>query len=353
MSQEYGKSREENQSGLLRDANVLITGATGLIGSVLAEYLLEISRERQIKITLVLLVRNPAGLSGKLLREAEKGNVKVISGDVRCLPEIEGEIDYIVHGAGITESRKMVEKPVEVIRTNLDGTVGMLELARKKKVKGMVYLSSMEVYGFTEREELLTEDKVQYLNPLELRSSYPESKRMSENLCVAYADEYHVPVKIIRLAQTFGYGVKPEDTRVFAEFARCARDSRNIRLMTDGKSRRMYLDTKDASSAILTVLLKGAAGEAYNAANKDTYCSIREMAEIVASEIAGGRIRVEIDRQEGGGKKYPPTHRLMLDVSKLEALGWKPETGLRQMYVEMLREWENTDRNENPVKVKT
>ncbi|OUP86861.1 UNVERIFIED_ORG: nucleotide sugar dehydratase [Lacrimispora saccharolytica] len=324
---------------LLKESSIFITGASGLIGSVMAEYLLKINESCRLGLHLLLLVRNKNKLPLEILREEEKGTIEIIEGDVCKIPEIKGAIDYIVHGASITESRMMVEKPVEVIRTNLEGTLNCLELARKKNIKSMIYLSTMEVYGFTEEEMLLTEEKVQYLNPLVLRSSYPESKRMAENLCVSYAKEYGVPARIIRLAQTFGHGVKENDTRVFAEFARCAKKGQDICLKTDGMSKRMYLDTGDAARAVLTVLLKGKAGEAYNAGNKETYCSVREMAEMVASKIADGRISVQFASDENSRKQFSPPHRLLLDVSRLEALGWEATAGLKEMYLEMMEDW--------------
>lgn len=331
------------ESGLSIDdfnkSSVLITGATGLIGSILTKNLLALNDIYGLHMKLNLLVRNSAKLDLNVMKNSEV--VRIITGDITNLPVINEKIDYIIHGASITASKMMVENPVEVIQTNLIGTINMLELAKKCKVKSMIYLSTMEAYGFTTREEVLTEDNVQYLNPLALRSSYPESKRMSENLCVAYANEYSVPVKIIRLAQTFGRGVKSDDTRVFAEFARCAREKKDIILLTDGASKRMYLDTIDASTAIITVLLMGENSVAYNAANKDTYCSIQDMAHMVAKEIAGGDIEVKFANNDEEGKQFSPPHKLFLEVSKIEKLGWKPMAGLKEMYMKMMEEWKS------------
>ena len=119
---------------------------------------------------------------------------------------------------------------------------------------------------------------------MNVRSSYPESKRLCESLCSAYASEYGVPAKVVRLTQTFGVGVSYNDGRVFAEFARCAIEGRDIVLKTKGQTKRNYIDIDDAVNAIFTVLLKGVAGEAYNVANEDTYCSIYEMANMVAEK---------------------------------------------------------------------
>lgn len=322
----------------LKNSSIMITGATGLIGTELALDLMELNDEMQLGIRLLLMVRDENKLDKSLEKYVKSGNIKIITGDVADWRGTDEKTDYIIHAASITASRTMVEKPVEVIMTNVNGTKNILEYAKNIGAKSAVYLSSMEAYGFTETETLLDEDNIQYLNPLAIRSCYPESKRMAENMCVSYFSEYGVPVKIIRLAQTFGKGVKENDTRVFAEFARCAKSGEDIVLMTDGASKRMYLDISDAAAAIITVMLKGENGSAYNAANKDTYCSIAEMAEAVAKEIANGKIKVCF-KKSGNNSHFSPPHKLFLDTSKIEGLGWNAEIGLMQMYINMIENW--------------
>lgn len=322
----------------LKNSTIFITGGSGMIGTALAENLMELEDELKLGIKLLLMVRDENKVNKSLGKYIKSGNIKLTVGDVVDPIEVNESADYIIHAASITVSKAMVEKPVEVIMTNVNGTKNILDYAKKVDAKSVIYLSSMEAYGFTENEILLDEDNIQYLNPLALRSSYPESKRMAENICVAYSKEYGVPVKIIRLAQTFGKGVLENDSRVFAEFARCAKNGHNIVLLTDGSSKRMYLDTSDAASAIITVLLKGENASAYNAANKETYCSIAEMAKFVSDEITGGKIKVSF-KQNANNSHFPPPHKFFLDTSKIEALGWKSENGLKQMYDEMITNW--------------
>ena len=135
---------------------------------------------------------------------------------------------------------------------------------------------------------------------------------------------------VVRLAQTFGPGIPKSDGRLFAMCARNALAGEDIVLKTTGASTRMYLYTADAVSALLTVMLKGEPGYAYNAANPSTYCSVRDMAEMVAALAPDGgvQVRCEIDPDA----PYPPEHHLPLDVSRLEALGWAPTQDLPGMY---------------------
>ena len=221
--------------------------------------------------------------------------------------------------------------------TAVEGTVNMLEFARANNVRGFVYLSSMEVYGTPSTDEKIDEKHSTNLDAMAVRTCYPESKRMCESLCASYSSEYGVPAMVVRLTQTFGPGVEYNDGRVFAEFARCAIEGRNIVLNTKGETKRNYLYTEDAADAIFTVLAKGKPGEAYNAANEDTYCSIYEMACLVAKECAGGKIEVEIrERADAAKLGYAPTLHMNLDTSKLRSLGWQPQVGLADMYRQMI-----------------
>ena len=242
-------------------------------------------------------------------------------------------VDYIIHAASQTSSKAFVNQPVETINTAIKGTAAVLEFARVNKVKSFVYLSSMEVYGSPDNDEKISEEYGTNLDTMKVRSCYPESKRMCENLCVSYFSEYGVPVKIIRLTQTFGEGVEYNDGRVFAEFARCAIEGRDIILKTKGETKRNYLYLDDAVDAVFTVLLKGENGNAYNAANEDTYCSIYDMAKLVSERCAGNKIKVVICEQQDISKfGYAPALKMNLSTEKLKRLGWQAKTNLEDMF---------------------
>lgn len=330
----------------LKNTVLLITGATGLIGYNLIYGLLYVSERKNLNIKIIALVRDMEKANKKFARML-KGNglLTFIEGDVEHFPSIERHIDYIIHGASPTASGYFIEYPVETIATAITGTMNMLKFASDKQVRGFVYLSSMEVYGEIKTEAMLDEKSVGYMNPLIVRNSYSESKRMCETMIAAYVNEYHVPAMSIRLAQTFGAGVQKDDTRVFAEFARCAVTGHDIVLLTDGSSKRCYLYTMDAVSAILTVLLKGEAGKAYNAGNPDTYCSIKEMADMAAVQIAHSRIKVIIAKDPERSKKFSPPHFYRLDIKELERLGWRADKGLIHMYKAMIEGWQNESRD--------
>lgn len=303
----------------LRGATILITGATGLIGFTLVHGLMYANRNKELNLTILALVRNVERAKQRFDGLLQEGILRLIVGSVEKLPEITDTIDYVVHGASQTASKVFIQKPVETIQTALHGTENLLELAKKKNVKSIVYLSSMEVYGYPLKGHKVKEDEIGALSPLELRNSYPLSKQQCESMCCAYSSEYGVPAKIVRLTQTFGPGVNYNDSRIFAEFGRCVLEKRDIVLKTKGETERSYLYTADAVTAILTVLLKGQDGQAYNAANEETYCSIAEMARKIAEQ---GGIHVQFELQDEGLLGFPRTLYMDLDCSKLRKLGW-------------------------------
>lgn len=295
-----------------------VTGATGLVGAALTEYLAGEGKN------VIVFVRN-AQKAEQLFSHLPQ--VTVMSGELEKSIECDVDIDYIIHGAAPTDSTFFVEKPVETIDSIVLGTKSILELAREKNVKSVVNLSSMEVYGAPTNEEDLTEDQQFYLDPLNIRSDYPMAKRLAENMCAAYAAEYGVPVKSARLAQVLAKELLPDDNRVIAQFVRAVKTSTDIVLATDGKTKQTYVGIDDTLSGIMTILEKGENGRSYNVANDETYCSIRELAETVARDVAGEAITVTVNAAANNGK-YPPNRTLRINSSLLRSLGWEPKTSL-------------------------
>lgn len=327
----------------LRGKTVLVTGATGLIGSILARALICAGEDRGLGIRVLAAVRNRAKAEQLFATFLEAG-LEILVCDILSPIELPQEVDYIVHGASVTTSKDFVDRPVETILTALKGTENLLELAREKRVLGMVYLSSMEAYGVVDAEHWnVRETDYGYIDPLQPRSSYSESKRMAEGLCAAYAHEYQVPVKTVRLAQTFGAGIPESENRVFAQFARSILTGQDIVLHTDGSKAHCYCYTADAVRGILKVLLDGTPGEAYNVSNEETFSTIREMAQMLIGAYPESGSGLVFDIPEDAGKfGYAPTSRMLVNAEKLRMLGWKPEADLREMFDRLLASMKQT-----------
>ena len=316
----------------LEGKSIFVTGATGLIGSQIVFGIDQHNKLYGTNIKTYALARNPEK-AAKLFGECSE-NVITVVGDM-CSPySIEGDVDYIVHGASMTSSKDFVEKAVETILTGINSTANILNFAREKKVSGFVYLSSLEAYGVTDPNlKSVKETDYGFIDQLSPRSSYSEGKRMAECLCASYASEYGVPAKIVRLCQTFGAGVDYSDNRVFAQFAKSAIEGKDIILKTKGETYRNYCYTSDAVTGILCALLDGNVAEAYNIANPATGISIADMAKLVADKLSDGKIKVCFDIAEDVTKLgYGPTIKVALDTTKLEALGWKASVDLEETF---------------------
>ncbi len=298
---------------------ILVTGATGLIGKLCVKSLLNSGYNTQV-IALVRDEEKAKNIFG------ESKRLTYLVQDINQRINTTRRVDYIIHAASTTSSKDFVEKPVETIYTAINGSRNILEFAKNKRLEGMVYLSSLEIYGVNEKENIKEED-YGYIDILNPRSSYSESKKMVETMCISYGTEYGVPVKIARLAQTFGAGVSISDNRVFAQFAKAIINKENIILHTKGETKRNYCYTTDAVRGIFTILTKGENNNAYNVANENSYCSISEMAHLLENEYT--KVEYKIDEVNRG---YNPTVKIALNTEKLNALGWEAKVNLKEMF---------------------
>ena len=310
------------------NSRVLITGATGLIGSLCVKAFLK-SGDNQLKG----LARNSDKVKSMF---PEDKNLSFVYQDIISPLSDEIECDYIVHTANSTTSKYFMTNPVEVIESIYTGTKQVLNYALKHKVKGIVYLSSMEVFGEVHTEARLSEEQLGYLDIQNIRSCYSESKRLAELLCKSYAEEYGLPVCVARLAQTFGAGIPKSENRVFAQFARSSVMGRNIVLHTNGQSMGNYCYTTYVIKALILLLKEGKKGEAYTVVNEETTRTIKEVAQMVAENFSDGCSKVIFDIPENNRYGYAPATKMKLSSKKLRELGWKPEFSLKEMFERMI-----------------
>lgn len=321
----------------MKDCSILITGATGLIGSLLIKTLYSIDKMFKLNLDMIALIRDEEGAK-KLFHGY---NIKFIKQDIKEPITNLTKIDYIIHCAAITKSKAMIENPIENLQTAIKGTENVLELTHRKQVKSIVYLSSMEVYGITDPNlESVKEEDLGFVDLKNPRNCYPEGKRICEMLCNLYYTQFGTPVKIARLAQTFGAGVSKNESRLFAEIARSVIKNENIVLNTDGTSMGNYCYTADTIKGIFYLLLLGENGETYNISNEKNTMTIKEMAELVAQKIANNRIFVVLNNSNKElAKMYAPKNKMKLSAAKIEKLGWKPKFNIIDMYKRMIDDW--------------
>lgn len=317
---------------------ILVTGATGLIGSQIVKSLVCINRIKNANIKIIALVRDKKKVNIVFEEIKDNKNLKFIFTDLTKKILINDEIDYIIHTASATSSKFFVNYPVETIDIALSGTKNILEIAKEKNISGMVYLSSMEAFGITNPNlESVSEKDLGYIDIHNIRSCYSESKRMIECMCSCYSFQYNIPIKIARLSQVFGTGVSLDENRIFAQFAKSVINKSDIVLHTKGESYGNYCYTRDAIIAIFLLLLRGNIGEAYTIANEESNIKIKDMAYMVANKIANGNINVKFDIPNDNMKYgYAPDVKMKLNSSKMRMLGWNPQIGLEESYRRMI-----------------
>ena len=302
---------------------VAVTGATGLVGSYLLRALDAVNRAHGLKLRLIALCRKPEAAKDRL---SGMENLSILSYDA-CAPlNANFRADFTVHAASNAHPLAFSSDPVGTMQANLLGTMQLLEHVRATGGR-LLFLSTGEIYG--ENPELASFDDHSFgsIDPMRFRACYPESKRAAETLCASYAQQYGVDALVARLTYTYGPTITKESSRADAQFLRCALEGRDIVLKSPGTQIRSYCYAADTVSALITLLLKGATGEAYNVANPDCSPSIREYAQTLA-DLAGVQLIFDLP-PEAERAGYSAVTRAVLDPGKLMRLGWRAAYDLR------------------------
>lgn len=321
-------------SEALKEKSILITGSTGLICSAIIDQLIILNQHHKFGIKIYACARGEEGLRRRFGNYVDNENVVYVPYDANKDINFDFAVDYIIHGASNASPELYISNPVDTMLSNFVGMKNLLDYALKKSVKSVVYVSSSEVYGKKENNAPYLEDEYGYINILDVRSSYSSSKRATETLCKSYSEQFGVDIKIVRPGHIYGPGLKITDKRISSAFMYDAIRGKNLVMKSKGEQLRSYCHSLDCASAILTVLLQGKSGEAYNISNKKSIISIREMAYII-SEVAGVKLFFELPN-ELEEKQKNPMNNSSLDSTKLEKLGWvgmfEPKEGLESTY---------------------
>lgn len=305
----------------LQDKQILVTGATGLIGGCLVDMLMQSACHCKV----FAMGRNEERARKRFADYWSLDSFGFIRGDVTNPLSCDYTFDYIIHAASNASPNFFREKPVEVIKSNIIGVDNLMAYGISHQMKRMLFVSSGEIYGEGHGGEFKETDSG-YVDCATPRACYPSSKRAAETLCVAYAAEYDADVVIARLCHTFGPYFTESDNRVYAQFIRNLLEGKDIVMKSRGEQYRSWLYVVDAALALLTILLKGAKGEAYNVADEQSNITIRELAELLAS---AEKRKVIFDIDEANGNTTPIT-RATFSTEKLAQLGWQPRTAIAE-----------------------
>lgn len=308
----------------LKNKNIVITGANGMICSYIVEFLMYENKIHNSNITVFALGRNLKKLEERFSNYLENKNLKFIVQDV-CQPLKLFNIDYIIHGASNAHPNAYVKDPVGTMNANYIGMLNVLECAKENNSK-VLYISSSEVYGSKccQSNEWKEEDSG-YVNTLNSRSSYPISKRAAETLCISYMEQHGIDVKIVRPCHIYGPTMTNSDSRAVSSFIRDVINGNDIIMKSEGKPIRSYCYVGDAVRGIMTVLLNGKSGEAYNISDENSIVSIKELAYTIAT-IGNQDIIIDIPKDTNTG--FTPVEKTIISSEKLKNLGWKPIVNL-------------------------
>lgn len=303
----------------LHNKVVLITGATGMIGSALVDMLLLANGQYDLQLQIYAVGRSSEKAKKRFSCSWHKTEAfHFLQHDViepfLCPPDV----DVIVHAASNAYPAVFKNFPVETMLANFYGTHNLLNLARKNGAD-FVFISSGEVYG--EIDKLVKgESDYGYVDSMEYRSCYPNSKRASETLCASYVKEYSVRALVARPSHVYGPTMTESDNRVVSDFIRRGKQGRPVILKSTGSTVRSYTYVLDVCSGIIEILKKGIAGEAYNIADESKILSIREMGEII-SEITGCDFICKLEAEDDTGATS--ISRQVMSGNKLRNLGWQ------------------------------
>ena len=305
----------------LKKKSVLITGGTGLIGSAVVDILVFLNEKNNMNIKIYVASRSRGSVNRRFPGFIDKGFIHFYPYEATKDTVLDFVPDYIIHAASNASPDSYTSQPVETILGNVIGLNSLLSFASKHKVKRVLYVSSSEVYGKKEGDLPFEEFDYGFVDPLNTRSCYPNSKRLSETLCVSYYDEYDVDVVMVRPGHIYGPSINPKDNRASAFFSRCAANGENIIMKSDGSQLRSYMHSLDCASAILVVLLYGKTTQAYNLSNPSSIVTVKEMAQAFAK--AG---KVSVIQENASAielKGFNPMSNSSLNSKRLESLGWR------------------------------
>lgn len=329
----------------LKNSSIMISGATGLIGSFLVDVILEKNIIENLNCNVYVMGRNEEKARNRFCKYSEDSHFVFVNYDVKhplCDEDIH-DVGYILHLASNTHPVQYATDPIGTITTNIIGLQNMLEFAVTHHAKRFAFASSNEIYGENRGDvELFDEKYCGYIDSNTLRAGYPESKRCGEALCQAYKSQRGLDVVIPRFTRSYGPTMLMTDTKAISQFIKKGVSGEDIILKSAGTQYYSYQYVADSVSGLLCVLLKGENGEAYNIAEEHSDISLKDLANVIAAKN-GTEVVFELpDEVEASG--YSTATKARLDGHKLLALGWEPKydiyTGLERTIdiLRMLRE---------------
>ena len=331
----------QHELAVMSGSSVLVAGGAGFLGYYLVQAPLHWNRKHASSkpIRVSVLDNFIRGVPAWLTALDGDPNLRLVKHDItQPLPGDIGDHQYLVHAASIASPTYYRQYPIETMDANVGGLRHILDYSRRQKdggtpVEGMLFFSSSEIYGDAAPSDIPTPEtcrgNVSCTGP---RACYDESKRYGETLCVHFAQQHGVPIKVARPFNNYGPGLKITDKRVIPDFARDILSGRDMIMLSDGSARRTFCYVADAVAGYYKILVKGRPGEAYNVGVETPEISITQLADKLAElgrELFGYRGRVV--HQASPDKDYlvdNPNRRCPVITKARTELGYAPQIAL-------------------------
>ena len=306
----------------LHGKSILLTGASGLIGTFLVDVLMAKNAADGLDVKILAVGRSEEKAKERFAGYWKNENFSFLGADLNSPLIIDAHADFVIHAASNTHPRLYAEDPVGSLMTNILGTYHLLEYARKVGTERFVFVSSVEIYGQAWKpEDVFDEAYCGYLDCNQFRAAYPEGKRAGEALCNAYIGKYGMDIVIPRLSRVYGPTMRLDDSKAMSQFLMNGVRGEDIVLKSKGEQRFSYCYAADAVSGILYTMLLGKCGEAYNVADMDGAIRLREITQNIAESV-GRKVVFDLpDEQESAG--FSKVSVGVMGTRKLQGLGWR------------------------------
>lgn len=308
--------------------SILVTGGSGFLASYLVKTLLLVNKIYALDLKVLCMVRSKRNVHFRLASFLDDSSLVVIEHDVSAsFPKSIPRADFIIHSASQASPKYYGVDPVGTLMANTAGTMNLLNYGVFHNSEGFLYFSSGEVYGIpVDGENEISEVDFGYLDPMQVRSCYAESKRIGETMCASWAHQYGIHASVVRPFHTYGPGMALDDGRVFADFVADVVAGRDIVLRSDGLAHRPFCYISDATIGFIKVLLSGESAKSYNLGNPSAELSIKDLAYTLAELVPGRHVGVKFEiTEDGNGYLKSPIYRSCPKIDRICELGWKPK----------------------------
>lgn len=316
---------------LINGSKFLITGSSGMIASYFVLFIIYLIEKKKKHYKIFLMTTNTLKLKKKLGKYFSRDYIEIIDFNIDSLMNFEYEFDYILHAASLASPHYYNTNPVDVIAPNIIGTYNLLMNLVKNKiqVKCFLFLSSFSVYGNV-TDTVIDETYPTNLNHFDLRHIYGASKISGELLLHTFNTQYKIPIKIARLAHSFGPGLDYEkDSRIFSNLVSNILENKPFNIHSSTSSR-TYTYLSDLTTGLMLIMLKQSKNIVFNLSNSSNNISNLELVYKLSS-FYGNEVKIIVD----SSSEYVKSEVIAFPDFRKENvsdIGWKPNVSVFEAF---------------------